>query len=133
MELDRYAIILREVINLAKIRRNEYEGKYASSKSKKMTIKEYLEVEDKTESDLYNFLNALDYETIKVLQTLMYLGRDKDYNKNLHSRDIYLRERSYFDNQVGWKTKEIEINQMVEKLPLDEYLEDALEILRIEL
>ncbi|MFB4471812.1 hypothetical protein ACDI16_02440 [Oceanobacillus caeni] len=98
-----------------------------------MAFDDYMNKDHENELELYNFLCALDFETVKVLQTLMYLGRDKDYNGNLTSKNIYLEERRYFDNQIGWKTKEIEINQMVEKLPLDEYLEEALKILRINL
>jgi hypothetical protein len=84
------------------------------------------------EKALEDYLMQLDFEIIKILQTIMYLGRDKDYSNRDSPKDIYLEQRRYFDNE-GWTTKEIEINQMTEKLPLDQYLEEGFKILNIPL
>lgn len=54
----------------------------------------------------------------------MYLGRDKDYNP------IYKKEREYFDN-LGWNDKWAEVNQILSKVPLNEYLKNGLKILKI--
>lgn len=48
------------------------------------------------------------------LQTIMYLGRDKDYNSNLTSDEIFLDYKKYIES-LGIKTKELEVRQMVEK------------------
>ncbi|GAB3797305.1 hypothetical protein [Virgibacillus kimchii] len=133
MLLNEYKDVFKEVVRLAKKRRLDHVPVSTSSFEKKSFAYYWVKKDDDDKENLKNFLNALDFETIKVLQTLMYLGRDKDFHDNLSRREIYRRERNYFDNEVGWKTKEIEINQMVEKLPLDEYLEDAFEVLKIEL
>ncbi|MEB9611472.1 DUF3775 domain-containing protein [Bacillus cereus] len=88
--------------------------------------KEFAEKEQLLES----YLEKLDFETIKTLQTIMYLGRDREYDKADTPEEIYRKERGYFDSR-GWNTKDIEINQMTEKAPLDQYLEAGLEILKI--
>lgn len=80
----------------------------------------------KKELDAY--LDGLDFEVVKTLQVIMYLGRDRNYDKQDTPQEIYRKQRAAFDSQ-GWNTKSIEINQMTEKLPLDEYLQDGLRIL----
>ncbi|MGV4321239.1 hypothetical protein [Bacillus mojavensis] len=81
--------------------------------------------------ELNNFLDRLTFEDIKVLQTVMYLGRDRDYDENMSSAEIYREQRGYFDNE-GWQGKDIEAGQMSEKTPLDRYLINGLEILNID-
>lgn len=80
--------------------------------------------------ELESVLNSLDFEAIKTLQVIMYLGRDEDYNPKQTPEEIYRDYRNYFDKQ-GWKTKSIEIGQMTEKFPLGSYLENGFSILGI--
>lgn len=75
-------------------------------------------------------MDELDFETIKVLQVIMYLGRDREYDKQDTPEEIYRKDREYFDSQ-GWNTQSIETNQMIGKVPFDQYLEIGLEILQI--
>lgn len=77
------------------------------------------------------FLNSLSFDDIKSLQAIMYLGRDKDYDNNLAPQQIYNSQYDYFDKTLGWNTKELEINQMVEKMPLATYLIEAKKILNL--
>lgn len=128
--IDKYRDSFREVVSLAKKRRMLHDENSDDSITK-ISITDH--VYDESDVELKSYLMSLDFEAIKVVQTVMYLGRDKDYNESLEPRDIYLKERQYFDNHIGWKTKEVEVNQVVEKLPLDEYLEDGFEILSIKL
>lgn len=82
------------------------------------------------EKDLFDFLNSLDYEVVKALQVIMYIGRDSSgigedgtYN--------YEKSREVFNNR-GWnKDKSIEVNQMVEKIYLAEYLKEGFKKLNI--
>lgn len=60
----------------------------------------------------------------------MYLGREADYNESDDETTIYKKFREKMD-KLGWEKKEIEINQMVEKDPLDKYLVNGLKILGI--
>lgn len=93
-------------------------------------------LEDIVESDemrnLREYLESLDYETVKTLQVIMYLGRDKDYNNNDTPGEILRKQREYYD-MLGWSDeKKVEVSQMVQKMPLDNYLRSGLSILNIE-
>ena len=78
-----------------------------------------------------NYLKSLTFDEIKSLQSIMYLGRDKDYDRNQLPQQIYNSQYDYFDKTLGWNTKELEIDQMVGKLPLDLYLTSAKTILEL--
>ncbi|PEJ54303.1 hypothetical protein CN676_08705 [Bacillus wiedmannii] len=128
--------VFKDVINLAHDRRLFYEQHMQEGVAYSVQdIHEFnrspegQELEKKDQL-LESYLKGLDFDTVKIIQTIMYLGRDKDYNKEDTPEEIYRKERGYFDSQ-GWNTQDIEINQMVEKAPLDQYLEDGLEILKI--
>lgn len=87
--------------------------------------------ESEEEHNLRTYIESLDYETIKTLMIIMYLGRDRDYNRNDPPEKILHEQRKYFD-LLGWSgEKEIEVDQMVGKLPLGEYLRTGLSILNI--
>ncbi|OSA92662.1 UNVERIFIED_ORG: hypothetical protein B2H93_13975 [Clostridium botulinum] len=79
--------------------------------------------------ELENFLNALDFEVVKTIQTIMYLGRDKDYENDIPiDRFKKVKKGLIWNNQ-----KSIEVNQIVSKLPLDKYLEEGFKILGIKI
>lgn len=80
--------------------------------------------------ELDDYLQSLDFDEVKMLQTIMYLGRDKDYDKSLPPHLIYENEFNYFEKN-GWVNKEVEINQMTEKIPLADYLKSGLDILKV--
>mgnify|MGYP000302586815 FL=1 len=72
----------------------------------------------------------LELDEVMALQTIMYLGRDKDYNSNLTSDEIFLDYKKYIES-LGIKTKELEVRQMVEKMPLGKYITNGYAILGI--
>lgn len=78
---------------------------------------------------LREYVDNLDFETIKVIQTIMYIGRDGDERTN-NPVEIYINARSSFELD-GWNTKEIETNQMLNKTPLHEYLKEGCKLLNI--
>lgn len=80
--------------------------------------------------ELDDYLQSLDFDEVKMLQTVMYLGRDQDYDKSLPPHLIYENEFDYFEKD-GWVSKEVEINQMTEKMPLADYLKSGLDILKV--
>ena len=84
----------------------------------------------KEERELFEFMEALDLEEIKILRTVMYLGRDGDYDKNKTQDEVYNDYREYMDT-LGWNEKRIEIDHMVSKFPLDNYLEKGFNILGV--
>ncbi len=84
------------------------------------------------ENELFDVLNGLDFESIKIIQTIMYIGRDHDYDRNDSYETRYKKYRESLDFR-GWNEKEIEVDQIVQKVPLDNYLKDGFEILGINL
>ncbi|MGZ3123762.1 hypothetical protein ACT17C_19285, partial [Bacillus subtilis] len=86
---------------------------------------------NKEDIALLKYVETLDYEDIKVLQTIMYLGRDRDYDKSMSSQEIYDDYRGSFDMR-GWKNQEIDAGQMTDKAPMGTYLIDGLKILGFE-
>lgn len=86
----------------------------------------------KVSREIFDYCQTLEYETIKVLQTIMCIGRDKDHNHLLDKNEIYERARRYKDNIIGWRTKELDIYQIIEKELLHQYLRDGLAILGME-
>lgn len=95
-------------------------------------------------SDIYNedwiekrnkfkeYLKSLDFEVVKIIQVIMYLGRDEDYDENDYPNEIYRKQKENFD-EMGWNTKELEINQILSKGPsLYGYLLNGFKILKID-
>jgi hypothetical protein len=126
--------IFKEVISLAENWREAHD----SSGFEGGSIREFHAFQDTPagkrivalERELDEHLNSLDFEDVKMLQAVMYLGRDRDYDKSLPPNAIYKNELDYFNRQ-GWASKEIEIGQMTEKMPLADYLKSGLKILKV--
>ncbi|MGE6679436.1 hypothetical protein [Bacillus thuringiensis] len=125
--------VFKDVINLARDHRIYYEKHSVGGTPEE--IHEFSKTPEGQEIKrrknlLKNYMDELDFETIKVLQVIMYLGRDREYDKQDTPEEIYRKDREYFDSQ-GWNTQSIETNQMIGKVPFDQYLEIGLEILQI--
>ncbi|QOQ37180.1 hypothetical protein P9C71_gp50 [Bacillus phage F16Ba] len=82
------------------------------------------------EKELDAYLSGLDFEVIKTLQVIMYLGITRDYDEQDNPEEIYHKEREAADAQ-GWDSKDLEIYQMTGKLTLDQDLQNGLRILGI--
>jgi hypothetical protein len=80
---------------------------------------------------LETYLNNLSFDEVKSLQAIMYLGRDKDYDSGLSPQKIYDSQFEYFDKTLGWNKKDLEVNQMIEKMPLADYLLEGKRILAL--
>lgn len=91
------------------------------------------------ESKLQEYMMSLDCNTIKILGTIMYLGRDKEYNKNDRYEKRYEKARIYYarlnfyrmDIDEELKDKHAIIEQLLEKRFLDKYLLEGFKILGI--
>lgn len=124
------------VLKLAEERSQQYEthgfkGGKLSDYSEYEKTKDYQKYNEK-ESMLEEYLSGLSFEEIKVIQTIMYLGRDGDFKESDSYEERYESIRNYFDNN-GWVDKRIEIGTILEKLPLDRYLRSGFEALDIKL
>lgn len=126
--------IFRDVIHFAEAREKAYDlTKLENGIFEKASEFKLSPAEQAAEVSLKNYMNSLTFEDIKMLQVVMYLGRERDYDKTLSTPlEIYNDYFKYIGGN-GWHSKEIEINQMREKMPLADYLKSGLEILNIEL
>ena len=93
-------------------------------------LKEVLKLASNHNQGLREYLLGLDFEIVKLVQTIMYIGRDKDYPENSTPEQISGYNRSYLDEQ-GWKSKDIEVSQIVGKAPLYDYLKEGFKVLEI--
>lgn len=88
-----------------------------------------LVIKDK-KKELSDFLNSLDYEVVKALQVIMYIGRDSSCMED-DGTYSYVKTRNSFDRQ-GWDDdKSIEVHQMVQKTHLYEHLKNGFDKLKI--
>ena len=87
---------------------------------------------DAAHDALSDYFSTLGFDDVKMLQTVMYLGRDKDYDKSLSPVEIYNDFLGYLGRR-GWNSKETETNQILEKGPLARYLISGLKILDVQL
>lgn len=126
---DELKIIFRITVELAKKRRIIEE----QNRNNSTTIGDYINTQPSDErkkayKDLYDFLNALDFEIVKTIQTVMYIGRDN--GNGCSPEEIYVNKKQ----SLPWSDeKSIEVSQMADKIPLDSYLLEGLEKLKIEL
>ena len=110
---------------------------YLSKKRKEMPRRNVFEQIEKKElySDLvYDFLMKQDMETVKVIQAIMYLGRELESEfeeakrKKEVNPDLLIDEcLSKLTERKGWKTQSIEAHQISGKTSLDKYLSKAFE------
>jgi len=89
---------------------------------------DYKEYETITD-ELKNFLLGLEYDEIKLLETIMLLGRDGKKDEKLRGRELLDSELEYMNNFVGWHGKEREIDYILEKSPLNDYLTSGMSLL----
>lgn len=126
--------IFRDIIHFAEAREKAHDlAKSENGIFEKAIDFKLSPAEEAAEVSLKNYMDSLTFEDIKMLQVVMYLGRDRDHDKTLSTPlEIYNDYFKYFDG-MGWHSKEIEINQVIEKAPLADYLKSGLEILNVEL
>lgn len=117
--------VAKRIVAIANTReQNQQEGFFSLSN---LNLSDYDVTYD---NQLTEILMNLKLDEVMALQTIMYLGRDKDYNSNLTSDEIFLDYKKYIES-LGIKTKELEVRQMVEKMPLGKYITDGYAILGI--
>ncbi len=78
---------------------------------------------------LKDFLSCLDIDTLKILQVVMYIGRDLDSHTVLKPDRILSDYRKRYC--ATWQTKEIEMLPLTESFMLDNYIKSGLQILQI--
>lgn len=122
--------MLKKVYFLAQNRSAEVSDKETLSISNLDQDLEKIMSKGSAENELLSYLESLSFEDIKDLQTVMYLGRDEDYSEEETYEERFQNFRKYLDSR-GWNSKKIEIRQISQKTPLDEYLLNGFKILNI--
>jgi len=82
--------------------------------------------------ELSNYLSSLTFDDIKVIQTVMYLGRDQEHNPEDPPSKIFQDEFNHLD-QSGWGPKHAEEGQISQKTPLPDYIRKGFSILGLRL
>lgn len=119
--------VAKKIVAIANMReQNQQEGFFSLSNP---NLSDYDVTYD---NQLTELLMNLGLDEVMALQTIMYLGRNKDYNSELTPDEIFLDYKKYME-ALGIKTKELEVRQMVEKMPLGEYITEGYAILGITL
>ena len=142
---EQYEGILKEVYHLSKIRKSE----------EKVDVIDRIKSGQPYSDKVYDFLMQTDLDTVKFVQTVMYLGRDykipeeneierrmelaaegiKVVPKKLESvaePDMLIDEyMADLTKAKGWKSQDIEAYQVSSKSTLDKYMERAFKILGI--
>lgn len=82
-------------------------------------------------SQLEEYLMSQDLEAIKVIETVMYIGRDTlKEDPSFSINDIYTIQRGALDIS-GWRNKSIEIDEITKKAPLKQYMKAGIQILKV--
>lgn len=137
--------------------------KYRASEKDQTGMSKHIDLQEirrkRDASNLNQYMKGLDMEVIKIIQTVMYIGRDYSYEKDIeryyegceyeeyteHSEkktislkvdDPDLLLSAWMDDLTwakGWNAKNIEVEQIYSKrLCLHKYMERAFEILGIQ-
>ena len=137
-DLEPYYTTFKIALYMAEERYREYKIDFDKKDTDGDGIVEYdlsdIDVDDLVikgkEKELFDFLNSLDYEVVKALQVIMYIGRDSSCMED-DGTYSYEKTRNSFEQQ-GWNDdKSIEVHQMVEKIHLYEYLKNGFDKLKI--
>lgn len=78
------------------------------------------------QNDLRSFLDSLDFEDLKFVKTLMYIGRDELTEEEISAEQLYYE----VFKSVNWEIKEFEVDTIIEKSPLHIYLWNGIEIIK---
>lgn len=92
--------------------------------------KEILEfIERYTDRPLFQYLDSLNDKDVKVIKTIMYIGRDKDYNQYGTPYSIF--KQKYNELEFVNNEKLIDVELIIEKNPLIRYIHDGMNVLKM--
>lgn len=128
--LKNYLDDIWEIIRIASERSDEYWSKNKEGEPVELSWDIDELAYSGKEKELFDCISSLDYEEIKTIQTIMYIGRDGSCAEEDGTYD-YFKTRKRMDAK-GWnEDKDIEAMQMVEKIPLADYLRKGCEKLNL--
>lgn len=86
------------------------------------------EDEASTKKTLKNYLNAQDMAFVKLVQVIIYVGKTKQEVDVQTKQQLYDEVMSSFNQFKGWRPQEIEVNNMIFKVPLDEQFKKGMDL-----
>lgn len=128
--LKNYLDDIWEIIRIASERSDEYWSKNKEGEPVELSWDIDELAYSGKEKELFDYISSLDYEEIKTIQTIMYIGRDGSCAEEDGTYDYFKTLKAY--GCKGWnEDKDIETMQMVEKIPLADYLRKGCEKLNL--
>ena len=125
-----YIPFLYEVKNIAEQRNAEYNSKHPYGESlSSSNINDFIKQIVGEHDSVSDYLMNANFDTVKIVQTVMYIGRDYQDDTPVCDGDALIDK--WMKKEDDWKPKSIEISQIAEKMPLGEYLNRAFTILGI--
>ena len=88
------------------------------------TYNDMVDFDEPYSEQITKILMDLSLDEVMSLQTIMYLGRDKDHNSKLSPDEIFLDYKKYIES-LGVNTKKLEVEQMVGKNYLGQYIREG--------
>ncbi len=136
-----YIPFLYEIKNIAEQRSNEYNSKHPDGESVSLggtdstiSINDFIKRVYNEHDPVKDYLMNVDFDTVKIIQTVMYIGRDYNGNGTVPVEPVDDGDNlidTWMRKDSDWKFQSIEVSQIAEKMPLGEYLTRAFTILGI--
>ena len=125
-----YIPLLYKVKDIAEQRNAEYNSKHPYGETlSSSSINDFIKQIVGEHDSVNDYLMNTSYDTVKIVQTVMYIGRDYQENTPVNDGDALID--TWMKKEHDWKSQSIEVSQIAEKMPLDEYLNRAFIILGI--
>lgn len=83
------------------------------------------------QNKLKEYLGSQEMDFVKAIQVVLHIGRTKTLEETQAPEALYKETMNAFNMLKGWRPQEIEINNMIIKVPLDVYLMKGMQILQI--
>lgn len=103
----------------------------------KSLLEDYVSAAEGSETEkvchkaLEEYLNTQALDFVKAVQVVLHIGRTKTLEETQSPEVLYNETMNAFNMLKGWRPQEIEVRNMIIKVPLDEYLMRGMQILQI--
>lgn len=68
---------------------------------------------------LKQYLNEQDMACVQLAQVILYVGKTKNQVQETTKEALYTNIMNAFNQLKGWRTQEMEVNNMIIKVPMD--------------
>lgn len=78
--------------------------------------------------ELKNYLNGQDMAFVKLVQVILYVGSTKPHVEEGTKEALYDKVMDAFNQLKGWRTQEIEVNNMIIKVGMDRQFKEGMAV-----